>query len=295
MELELRRGALEGVAQTYGGELTALRRDGVDYLWRGDPAYWAGRNPLLFPIVGSLWEGTVRFGGRPYHMGRHGFGRSQEFTVARHGEDFVVFSLRENDETLAQYPYPFSLEVEHRLLEDGFSTRFQVEATGTEPTPFCIGAHPAFRCPLGEGERFQDYELVFDRPETADSLLVDAQGLIHTDQTERLLTQERVLPLDYALFARLDTVIFRGLRSTAVSLRHRETGRGVRMWFGGFPMIAFWTKGDLRAPYLCLEPWHGCAALAGEGGEFTDKLDHLTLQPGERKSLEYRVELLPPR
>ena len=33
-------------------------------------------------------------------------------------------------------------------------------------------------------------------------------------------------------------------------------------------MLAFWTMPGKKAPYLCIEPWHGCAASWSEGPEF---------------------------
>ena len=63
MVITLRRGALTAQADTLGGELVSLRREGTEYIWSGDPAYWSGRNPLLFPIVGALKNGVVDIGG----------------------------------------------------------------------------------------------------------------------------------------------------------------------------------------------------------------------------------------
>lgn len=157
--------------------------------------------------------------------------------------------------------------------------------------PFCIGAHTAFRCPLYPGEKFEDYQIVFDRPEHAEKILLNKDNLIsHTDR-EPLLDGEDRFDLDYSVFARLDTIILEGLQSTGVSLLHRETGHGVHMDFPGFPMIAFWTQGAQKAPFVCLEPWHGCAGVDNETGDFLEKRHCIVLQPGEAKELEYIVSL----
>ena len=216
-------------------------------------------------------------------MDRHGFARRMEFTPVDQGEDFIALELRETEETLARYPFPFILRVTHRLLDDGFSTAFTVENTGTAPMPFCIGGHTAIRCPLAPGERFEDYELLFDLPEQAGSHLLSPEGVILHGRMEPMLTESGRLALDYAAFARLDTLIFSLLRSSSVSLVHRETGRGVCLNFGQFPMVAFWTKPG--APFLCLEPWQGCAAWDNETGRFEDKPFCLTLEPGTQKTL----------
>ena len=289
MRITLSRGALEAAVRTRGGELVSLRRGGTEYIWSGDPAFWSGQNPILFPIVGSLKNGQVDIGGRTFAMSRHGFARQSEFTPVEQGGDFAVLELRQSGETLERYPFPFSLRVRHQLLEDGFSTAFTVENTGSAPMPFCIGAHTAFRCPLAEGERFEDYRLVFDRREDAPTLLLTPEGLIR-DGAEEPMLSGGVLPLDYGVFRRLDTVIFRQLQSRGVSLVHRDTGRGVRLDFSQFPLAAFWTRPG--APFLCLEPWQGCAAFEGETGRFRDKPFAVTLAPGERKTLAYAVTLL---
>ena len=284
MTFELKKGSLRATAQTRGGELVSFRDGtGLEYIWEGDPAFWSGQNPVLFPIVGSLKDGKIAIGGSTYEMGRHGFARGMEFSCAAQGEDFITLELRENEATLKRYPFPFSLKVTHRLLEDGFSTAFAVENTGSAPMPFCIGGHTAIRCPLRAGERFEDYELLFDEPEQADSHLLSGEGVILHDGRRPMLDGTGRLALDYSTFAEMDTMIFSMLRSGNVSLIHRETGRGVRLDFHEFPMVAFWTKPG--APYLCLEPWQGCAAWDNESGKFEDKPFCTVLQPGEKKEL----------
>lgn len=293
MRFELSWNGMRAAAESYGGELVSLTDcSGTEYIWHGDPAFWSGRNPVLFPIVGRLKDGTVTIGGHPYEMAQHGFARRSEFSVAEQADDHIVFELRESEATLTRYPFPFSLQVRHQLNGQGFSTAFRIENTGSAPMPFCIGAHTAFRCPIREGERFEDYQIVFDQAEETSMILLNAENLIsHTDREPLLNGQDR-FDLDHSVFARLDTIILEGLRSTGVSLRHRESGRGVRMTFDGFPMMAFWTPGEKKAPFLCLEPWHGCAAVDDENGNFMDKRHCIVLQPGEVKTLAYAVEIL---
>ncbi|MCI9567181.1 MAG: aldose 1-epimerase family protein [Lawsonibacter sp.] len=291
MTFELEKGGLRATVQTKGGELISLRdKAGLEHIWQGDPAFWTGRNPILFPIVGTLKDGQVEIGGRRYEMDRHGFARRVEFSLVEQEEDRVVLELRESRETLSRWPFPFSLKVEHRLLEEGSSTTFLVENTGDRPMPFCIGGHTAIRCPLEEGERFEDYELIFEEAEQADSHLLSPAGTILHHGREPMLDGTGRLALDYQTFARLDTIIFSMLRSGNVSLVHQETGRGVRLDFHEFPMVAFWTKPG--APFLCLEPWQGCAALDDETGRFEDKPYCLSLAPGESKRLTCSLSLI---
>ena len=291
MDLTLTNASLTAAVRLQGGELVSLRdQAGTEYIWQGDPAFWSGQNPILFPIVGSLKEGKTDIGGRTFEMSRHGFARQSAFTPVDQGPDYAVLELRESPETLARFPFPFVLQVRHRLKEHGFSTAFLVENPGGAPLPFCVGAHTAIRCPLFPGEQFEDYELTFDHPEDGDTLLLTPQGLLRDGETEPIL-RNGTLPLDYAPFQRLDTLIFQGLSSKTVCLRHRETGRGVSLDFRSFPVIAFWTKP--AAPFLCMEPWHGCAAYTGESGRFQDKPHVITLRSGEKRELAYSFTLLP--
>ncbi len=290
MQFELNFQGIHAVADSHGGELVSFRDEqGVEFIWSGDSAFWSGRNPLLFPIVGSLKNGTIRFDGNSYKMSRHGFARDQEFDVVDRSSDRIVFELRENQSTLAFYPYSFKLQVCHQLAEGGFSTSFYVENTGDTPMPFCIGAHTAFCCPLQEGECFEDYEIIFDQPEEVSMRLLTKEGILSSSLRESFLAGQNRFALDYELFARIDTVVLENLKSESIRLAHRKNGRGVRMDFKGFPMLAFWTKGAEKAPFICLEPWHGCAAVEDETGEFIDKPHCITLCPGEVKTLEYQV------
>ena len=292
MELELRRGGRTARVETLGGELVSCRgENGLEYIWGGDPAYWPGRNPLLFPVVGNVKDGKVSFDGKAYPMERHGFARRQEFRLTERGEDWLRLELTENPATLAAYPYPFRLTVEQRLTDSGFATSISVANPGREPMPFCLGAHTGFRCPLEEGEAFEDYELVFPQRETCPTLLL-RDGLLDRPAARPCLEDTDTLPLDYHWFDELDTVILEGLRSDSVTLRSRKSGRGVRVHFAGFPMLAFWTMPGRRAPYLCIEPWHGCAASWGEGPDFTDKAHCMILEPGQSRTLSYQAELL---
>lgn len=289
MQIKLKHGKINGVAETHGAELISLK-DGneKEYIWSGDPAYWTGRNPNLFPVVGNLKNGKLLINGNEYEMGRHGFARNSEFTVAEQGEDFIVFELTENEETWKRYPFRFSFQIIHRLEDHGFSTEYKVTNTGSEVLPYCVGAHTAFNCPMNEGECFEDYVLEFDEEEDASTLLLTSAGLFQNGDREPMLSG-KTLSLNYDVFARLDTIVFDGLNSHGVSLRHKETGHGVHMEFQDFPMIAFWTKGSAKAPYICLEPWHGCAAYENESGNIMDKPYVISLQPGETKSLKYVV------
>lgn len=294
MDFTITRGARSAVVTTAGGELVSYRAgDGPEYIWQGDPASWTGRNPILFPIVGRLRGDTVLAGEYACRMPQHGLARQREFSVAEQGEDFVLLEQRSDPETLSAYPFPYLLQVRHTLTDTGFTTTATVTNTGGEDMPFCLGAHTAFRCPLHEGERFEDYVLLFDEPESLPALLPTEDGLLSWEKKLPLLKESAAIALDHTLFDRAGTLVFDGLRSSGVSLRHREGGHGVHVDFTGFPMVAFWTPPEKQAPFLCIEPWQGCAAFEDESGQFADKPHAVVLRAGASWSISYTVTTLP--
>ena len=293
MEYTLQNAHYTAVAESRGGELVSLRdKQGKEYIWSGIAPYWSGRNPVLFPIVGRAKDDTLIFGGKSYTMAKHGFARKSDFSVAAQGEDYITFRLTESEETLAQYPFPFCLCITHRLTDEGFATEYAIENTGDTTLPCCIGGHTAYRCPNEEGAAFTDYEIVFDKAETASTMLINLDTAQITTSVEPWLNNTDRFDLRYEDYARLDTLVFDGLGSTGVALRHKTTGHGVHVAFDGFPMLGIWTQGAQEAPFICLEPWHGCSGIEGESGEFIDKRHCMCLAPGEMKRLTYTVTVL---
>ena len=62
MVIALKNDDLEVQCKTFGGELSSIRsKEGIEYLWQGDPEYWSGQAPVLFPICGSVRNGQVQY------------------------------------------------------------------------------------------------------------------------------------------------------------------------------------------------------------------------------------------
>ena len=52
----------------HGAELISITANGTEYLWQADPRFWARHSPVLFPIVGRVWDNTYRHKGRVYEL-----------------------------------------------------------------------------------------------------------------------------------------------------------------------------------------------------------------------------------
>ena len=85
------------------------------FLWDGDPAYWNGRAPCLFPYVGRLTDNTYMLHGKKYSMGIHGFAWTSEFAVDEQREDFIRYRLSGNSDTGKQYPFDFDFYIQYKL------------------------------------------------------------------------------------------------------------------------------------------------------------------------------------
>ena len=286
-----------------GAEMRVYRTpDGKDRLWNGNPDVWAGVSPVLYPIIGALKNQVVRIGGQEYATPRHGFARTMPFQLVEQEPDSCAFMLEDTPDTRKAYPFAFRLTVRHRLLDNGFSTEFEVENAGkikcsgentlNAKMPFVIGGHPGFTCPMNEGEAFSDYRVVFEKEEQGRSMLCTPDGLLDGTEIVPLGADCRTLALDYPSFDQKDTYVFAGLNSRSVKLVHKDTGKGLRFSFPNSPVLAIWTKPDANAPYVCLEPWNGLPALVDETGDFEDKPYHIVLAPGKSFRVEYRMEII---
>lgn len=283
----LHNGNAAATVDLFGGELIQYRSaDGTERLWNGQPEIWGDWSPILFPVVDFLKDNTITIAGKPYEMIPHGFARKSWFSVARQEEQRIELILRASDETKAQYPFDFCLHVIHELLEDGFQTTYVVDNPNQAVLPFCIGGHPGFRCPMEADARFEDYELEFPSVESGTIAQLE-QGRYVRGLTSLPLQEGRILPLTRDLFQTHATLIFTDLQSRQVVLQHRDTGRGVRLQFSGFPVLGVWTRPDPRATFLCLEPWHGLPAWTDETGRMEDKPHLISLNPGSSFSLAY--------
>src|SRR4051812_15301932 len=99
-----------------GAELQTLTdTQGRDWMWGGDPAFWTGRAPLLFPIVGALNDDRYRIDGRDYILPKHGFARRKRFEVVEEGDAAATLRLKADEATRAVYPFTFTLDMRYSI------------------------------------------------------------------------------------------------------------------------------------------------------------------------------------
>lgn len=269
-----------------GAEMQALNgTDGKAWLWSGDPAWWNGRSPILFPIVGKAPDNRVTIDGQAYDMAQHGFGRRSEFMLDASTDTMCRYELVASDVTRAVYPFEFLLALTHALDGTVLTVSAEVENRDTKPMPFGLGFHSAFAWPLPGGEGRAHTVTLDNGGEPAltrlEGGLVNPQKLASPFKAGRLV-------LDHSMFD-ADAMIFpegagEGLTYAA------EGGPALKFTFENLPNLAIWQKPG--APFLCIEPWHGTAAEAGGSNELVMRPYTVTLQPGAKARFGFTVEVV---
>lgn len=270
-----------------GAELISFQNsEGIEYMWQKDPKYWNRCSPVLFPIVGNLRDNKTIINKKEYSIAKHGFCRDADFTISNQTETTVSFTYTYNEETLAVYPYQFSLTLNYKLIEAKLEILYTVENMDKQPIDFCLGAHPAFNVPLNSNETFEDYCLAFNKAEPQGSAVYDLEKLeINVDNRVHLLNEENKIMLKYHYFDE-DAVIFDTIHSDSVKLYSTKSGHGVQVDFNEFDAIAFWTPTKMDAPFLCIEPWNGMSVCSDEDNHYTSKRGIKHLEVAEKKDFK---------
>ena len=280
----------DGLSATFsplGAELRALRDGaGRDLLWEGDPAFWTGRAPILFPIVGALVGGEYRVDGRTYALPQHGFARRRSFALVDHDATSVRFRLVDDAESRAVYPFAFMLDLVGLIDGATLTITAELRNPGEAPLLASFGFHPAFRWPLPYGRARADHRFVFERPEPAPIRRI-ADGLLAPDPRPTPIAGDTLM-LDDSLFVG-DAIIMDAPASR--SLRYGAAdGPQLEIAWGDMPMLGLWSKPG--APFVCVEPWQGHVDPAGFAGDLRDKPGIVEIAPGATRSFAMSVTLI---
>lgn len=249
-------------------EMTSLidKKTGKEILWQGDPAYWAGRNPILFPIVGSTFDNKIHLFGKEYVMGNHGFTRNSTFEPVSQTENQIILVLKDNPVTLAQYPFHFALSVVYTLTGSTVKIEYYIENKDEKEMPFSFGLHPAF---------------AIDDPNAA---------LIKFEKKEEVpaLRSGEPIRMDDDYFRTLPTFLLEYLKSEYIDLIRGDLT--VRVAAKGYRWLAFWKKPG--AKFICIEPWHGHGDHGAVTTDFYKREGTIVLKPGQIYTTAYSITIL---
>lgn len=281
-------GALSIAVDPLGAQLSTLRdRNGRDLLWNGDASVWAGRSPLLFPIVGALVNGTYRLSSTEYRLPRHGFARGKRFDIVSATDSSAVFRLKADDTTLPLYPFRFVLDVHFVLDGPTLAVTAFVRNADDHPMPASFGYHPAFRWPLAPHRERASHVIEFPQNEPAPVRRLNGAGLLTSPRHPTPVRHGRLALAD-ALFTE-DVIIFDQLGSRSVTYG-AEGEPLIRVSFPDAPYLGIWSKP--RAEFICIEPWHGVADPEGFAGDFREKPGVFSVAPGACQEVRMMITLL---
>lgn len=296
----LSNNILSIAVKEHGAELSSLRKGDREYLWQAHEAFWKRHSPVLFPIVGSVWNGEYRIADRTFSLGQHGFARDMDFVLVSKTDTEIFFALESSEATLAKYPYPFRLEIGYRLHESTVDVVWRVINPAEEKMFFQIGAHPAFYWPGEKGDDAKPVEndglLAYFRLMKggfpAESPLLKAviteKGCVGGKGSAKV-DEEGLMPLTFDTF-RDDALIFEGAQIDRVELLTADRKPYLDVDFSA-PLVGLWTPPSKHAPFVCIEPWFGRCDSVGYAGDFRTK-DHIfSLLAGGRFETSYSITL----
>ncbi len=271
-----------------GAELTRIlhKQNNLDYLWDAKPEVWGKHAPVLFPIVGTLKENSFVYNGESYKLSRHGFARDREFEVGAQNNNSITFTLCDDEATREMFPFCFQFSIIYTLTENTLSVTYKVNNPDTAlPLFFSVGGHPAFRLPLEEGLRYEDYTLYFNIKETSGRWPISKEGLIEANP-QPLLENTKQLPLRKDLFQK-DALVLKGLASDSVRLVTSKSDHGLEFNFPHFPFLGLWAAPG--ADFLCIEPWCGIADSVLHNGLLEQKEGIIQLDAGQTFNAAWQV------
>jgi len=270
-----------------GAELVRLTdAAGRDWLWDGDPAFWSGRAPILFPIVGTLNGDAYRWRDGDHALPRHGFARRRRFVLAGQDDDGLVLRLDSDEASRAIWPFDLTLDMIFTIRAATLTMTGRVANRGTTSMPVSFGFHPALRWPLPGEAGKAGHVIRFDRPEPAPIRRLDAAGLLDPAPRPTPVEGDR-LPLDDGLFVE-DALIFDRLDSRSL-IYQGPRGARVAIDFDTMPHLGLWTKPG--AGYLCIEPWQGYSDPAGFTGPLDEKPGMVSIAPGASRSFGMAITI----
>lgn len=259
-----------------GGEMASLTYNGMDILYKGDGPYWSGKNPTLFPFISSPNAKQYTYDGNTYPCRNHGLIRYATLdTIVDDGKQ-VTMRLLSNEETLKEYPFNFEYKITYELDDNKVLINYEIANKGNKTMPFTFGLHPGFIV-----RDFSKMELIFNEDETATLF----------NQKDR---SESICKLGtYTNFledlAKLDTVIFKNLKSKFVTLKMPEYSINVDM--SKFKYLALWTA-DPKSNYICIEPWLSINDIKPSNNPFDSKFELEYIEPNKTYKIDYYFEII---
>lgn len=263
---------LKVTIDSLGAEIQSINKGGRELIWEGDPKFWTGHSPVLFPICGGLKDDKFLYDGKEYNLPKHGFAKTKEFKLESATNEKAVYLLCSDEETLKVYPFGFELKIIYTLDKNKVNVEYNVKNLSDGEMYYSIGAHEAYACPGG----IDEYTIKFEKAENFDSMVLD--GPLVTTDTFKVAESSDKLKLSVNLFT-VDSLIFKDLKSRKAWLVNDKTGEQTEISYEGFDYLLLWTIPG--AEYICIEPWCGIPDYVNSEYDITQKAGIIKVKKGE--------------
>lgn len=267
----------------HGAELRSVidKKDGREYMWSADPVHWGRVSPVLFPIVGRVFNNTYQFNGENYSLTQHGFLRDQTFELIDHSNHYVEFAFISRDDLLSVYPFRHEVRIAYELVGRELKIHWSVYNRDDKLMYYSIGAHPAFALNAVDSYRF-DLHAVEE---------VSSLALVGGHISNKIPYTQTSIVVKGSAFEE-DAIILTGL--DAVDLVNETTGSKIRCSFPGFDYVGLWSNivDGQMSPFVCIEPWLGITDEVGGYDDFSKKLSVKALDVNSNHDYVYSLEFV---
>ena len=273
-----------------GAELISVKdKSGFEYMWNytGDK-FWRDHAPILFPICGRLAGGAYTVGGVEYKMNMHGFTRHKVIPVVENTDSKVTFLLRDDEDTLAQYPFAFALTITYELVGRSLSLSLNVENKTDRVMPYMLGWHPGFNLDTRGGAGIEDFSLEFTKGDILSHYPIYPNGHISGEGFDYKISGNKYILNEKEIYD-IDTMIFAGMGNSARLAADKAERSLTISWSDNLPFLCIWKAASSDAEFICIEPWSDLPTC-GRVEENFDEKKLSRLAPGENAKFAYKVD-----
>lgn len=282
-------GILKAQISSFGAELISVEKDGEQRIWDGNPKFWEGHSPVLFPICGCLLDGYYEYDGKKYELQPHGFASRSEFEVVSEEKTSATFLLKASEETKKVYPFDFEFRVHFKLDGDKLCVYYIVENKGNK-TLYCnVGCHEGYAL---DG-KLEDYYILFEGEKSVLNTLY-GERLLEDDKKEMELNNGKLQLsmknhegefINNGVLCYNDSIIIENIKNKKLTLLKGDEPK-IDIYYADFDHLVIWTACD---GFIAIEPWNGLPDAYNTNHKLEDKKSIDKIDPKSSKTYYHSI------
>ncbi len=269
---------------TFGAEITKIIKNGINVLYDGSCDVWHEHAPVLFPIAGSLYNGTLINDGKKYNMSSHGFAKRKAFKVVESSNDSATFLLKYDEETLKVYPFKFEFYVTYSITGNEVSVSKKIINVDDKNIYFATGSHEGFACKNDKSS----ISIEFERDENLNCLKLYTGTPCLSGESYSMGNSTKRLALNNDYFVAGNTLIFEEINSKSLTVYY-DGKEYIKFEFDPRNLL-IWSMDD--CPFICFEFWTNLPDVYGKELEFRDKPGVIRVEKGDCKIINHSFTLI---